>query len=41
MSTNAKVKPNTVIVGNIELTYPIGHYALRAYNGRKLVYTWI
>jgi hypothetical protein len=26
-------------VGDIEVVYPTGHYALRAYNGPKLVYT--
>jgi integrase len=39
MSANGKVKPNTVMVGDVELAYPIGHYALRAYSGSKLVYT--
>ena len=41
MSANGKVKPNTVLVGDIELTYPIGHYALRTYDGPKLAYTRI
>jgi integrase len=39
MSANGKVKPDTVMVGLAEKAYPIGHYALRAYSGSKLVYT--
>jgi integrase len=41
MSANGKVKPNSVLVGDVEMAYPIGHYALRSYNGPKLEYTRI
>lgn len=41
MSANGKVKPNTVLVGDDEMAYPVGHYALRSYNGPKLAYTRI
>jgi hypothetical protein len=41
VSANGKVKPNTVLVGDAEVAYPVGYYALRAYNGPKLVYTRI
>lgn len=39
MSANGKVKPDAVIVGGVEIKYPIGHYELRTYKGTQTVWT--
>lgn len=41
MSADGKVKPNAILVGDVQVAYPIGHYALRSKNGTALKYTWI
>jgi integrase len=39
MSANGRVKPNTVLVSDIEVAYPIGHYELRSFEGSKTKWT--
>ena len=39
MSANGKVKPDTVVVAGVEVTYPVGHYEIRSYVGSRLVWT--
>jgi integrase len=39
MSANGRVKPNAVMVDEIEVAYPVGHYVLRSYAGDKTVWT--
>jgi integrase len=39
MSKNGKVKPDVAIVGGVEVTYPVGHYELSSYAGKKRVWT--
>ena len=39
MSGNGRVKPNTVVVDGVEVSYPIGHYVLRSYAGDKIIWT--
>ncbi|RZU39342.1 tyrosine-type recombinase/integrase [Edaphobacter modestus] len=38
MSPNGRVKPNTVKVGDIEVSYPVGSYELRSFEGKKTVW---
>jgi integrase len=39
MSANGRVKPNTVVVNDMEVAYPVGHYVLRSYRGDKIIWT--
>jgi hypothetical protein len=39
MSANGKVKPNTVMVSEVEAAFPVGHYELRSFEGSKTVWT--
>lgn len=41
MSANGRLKTNTVIVDGAEVAYSDGYYALRQYQGKKLVWTRI
>ena len=37
-AANGKVKPRLVIVDDEEVKYPVGHYALRYYQGTRLIF---
>jgi integrase len=39
MSSNGRVKPDTVMANGAEQVYEVGHYELRSYSGSKLVWT--
>jgi integrase len=39
IGANGRLKPDAVLVGDVEVKYPVGHYELRSYVGSKLVYT--
>ena len=39
MSANGKVKPDAVMVGGVQVIYPVGHYELGSYVGSKRVWT--
>jgi integrase len=39
MSANGRIRPDTVIVRGVEMAYLVGHYELRSYVGKKLVWT--
>lgn len=39
MSGNGRVKADAVIVGGVEVRYPVGHFELRSYKGSKTVWT--
>jgi integrase len=39
MAANGKVKPDAVIVDGKEAKFPVGHYELRSYEGKKLKWT--
>jgi integrase len=41
MSANGKVKPNKVMVQDVEMDYPKGHYVLRSYRDKKTIWTRI
>jgi integrase len=39
LSANGRLKAHSVEVNGVEVIYPVGHYELRHYEGRKLVWT--
>jgi integrase len=39
MGANGRLKADAVMVGGVEVKYPVGHYELRSYVKSKLVYT--
>jgi len=39
MSANGRVKPDSVVIGKVEVACPQGHYELRSYVGSKLAWT--
>jgi hypothetical protein len=39
MSATGRVKPDSVMMGGVEVKYSVGHYELRSYSGMTTIWT--